>query len=785
MLSSKIESLKKYNNLFNVAQKSSNDFPDNLCEFLVTEFDLQAVILFKIGEKNNLSVFGKSSYSKKSFISKENFHCNNCLALKSENKHGVLNIQTDCNLPATDFVLYESCIVIDVTAQEKILLKIASKSPITKSDSDNLELISEMVSSLLRLWMGKRGSIDTSLSQLISDIAHELRTPTNSIMGFASLLNEENLTIAQSEYVNTLKNNALDLLTLLNDLIEIAKTDGGLTKEGTTAINLNDLISDITKMFEDKIKNKNILFIVNVDKQIPVQIKIDTQKIRYILLNIINTSTKLIEDGKITISVSPALQNKIAFRISDTGSGIPANTLKEIFKPFSLNELSNKQTISSSGLGLTLAKRYVDLLNGEIDVISNMGKGTTYTFSIPAEMLTPIESQISSLPKSDGKKNKVLVIEDDYATSKLLSNYLNKWGYEPTIVSSAHQTKQIIEKESFLAILMDIVLPDSTGFELLKELRENKATKYTPVIVCSVESEQQKAFLMGAVEYFVKPIQYKYLVEVLMSYKLKKDSTVLIVDDDIPTLNLMKQAVEQVGVNSIAESHSSKVMDLIENKSLDLAIIDLDMPEINGFDLIKMIKLKPQFSKLPIIIYTGKENYQDDLKKIDGLFQELLNKKSTNIEDLAETVNAMINKFDEPPSPQELKESKDTVKILLVEDYKHSQIIVTRLLKKNNFESIVVVENGLEAVEEVQKQKYDLILMDMQMPVMNGFEATQKIRQMDKYKDTPIIALTAFAMKGDREKCLDAGATDYIPKPIDSQEFIEKVKYYTVAKVKN
>ncbi len=165
------------------------------------------------------------------------------------------------------------------------------------------------------------------------------------------------------------------------------------------------------------------------------------------------------------------------------------------------------------------------------------------------------------------------------------------------------------------------------------------------------------------------------------------------------------------------------------------------------------------------------------------MFSDLLKKSSTNIEQLSDTINQMINRFDEPPTPEEIASKKDPIKILLVEDYKHSQIIVTRLLKKNNFESIVVVENGAEAVEAVQKQKFNLILMDMQMPVMNGFEATEKIRQMKEYKEIPIIALTAFAMKGDREKCLESGATDYIPKPIDSQEFIEKVKYYTLNNV--
>ncbi|HEX7358475.1 MAG TPA: response regulator, partial [Ignavibacteriaceae bacterium] len=393
------------------------------------------------------------------------------------------------------------------------------------------------------------------------------------------------------------------------------------------------------------------------------------------------------------------------------------------------------------------------------------------------------EGQLAGLPKPVGTKNKVLVVEDDYATSKLLSNYLSKWGYEPTIVNSAQQAMKIIENQQFLSIIMDIILPDANGFELLKQFRENPITKHTPVIVCSVEAEQQKAFMMGAVEYFVKPINYKYLVEVLTSYKLKKDSNILIVDDDIPTVNLIKEAVEQAGFNAIAEHQSSKVMGMIDNLTLDLAIIDLDMPVVNGFDLIKMIKSNKNFSKLPIIIYTGKESYQEDLKKIDGLFSDLLKKSSTNIEDLAETVSAMINRYDEPSTPAEIKNVKDTVKILLVEDYKHSQIIVTRLLKKNNFESIVVVENGLQAYGQVQEQHYDLILMDMQMPVMNGFEATQKIRELDTYKETPIIALTAFAMKGDREKCLEAGATDYIPKPIDSQEFIEKVKYYTENKI--
>ncbi len=782
MQSSNIDFLMKYNDLANLAQKASPEFPDRLCEFLAGENDFQAVVFFKVNENNNLTVLGKSGAAKKSYLKNSSFSCGVCKSLKSDATKIAFNSQADCELQTSDFVIYEGCLHVKISETEKVLLKIAKKTPFAKTDKDNLEIIGESISGLLRNWLGIRGTLVTPLSEIITQIAHELRTPTNSIMGFASLLNEDNLTSSQSEYVSTLKDNAFSLLSLINDVIDIAKLDNGVTKETRTKINIGQFVNEIVAPLKEKSVNNDVEFLTKIDPDLQDEIKVDSQKLRYILLNMLTYSLRSTEKGRISISVSPAGKNKINFKIADTSPGFSSSKLKDIFEPFSIYELGNSKVGNVTGLGLTLSKMYIDFLKGEIDVTSSVGKGTTYNFSIATEMMSAIESQISALPKA-GKKNKVLVVEDDYATSKLLSNYLNKWGYEPMIVNSASQALKAIDKEIFLAVLMDIVLPDSNGFELLKEIREHKNSKNTPVIVCSVEAEQQKAFMMGAVEYFVKPIKYKYLVEVLTSYKLKKDSNILIVDDDVPTLNLIKEAVEQAGYNAVAESHSSKVVDMIETMNLDLAIIDLDMPEVNGFDLIKQIKSKPNFSKLPVIIYTGKENYQDELKKIDGLFEDLLEKSSTNIEDLADTVNQMINRFDEPTPPEEIINEKDTVKILLVEDYKHSQIIVTRLLKKNDFESIVVVENGAEALEQVKKQHFDLILMDMQMPVMNGFEATEKIRLIPEYKNTPIIALTAFAMKGDREKCLEAGATDYIPKPIDSQEFIEKVKYYTESKV--
>jgi len=784
MQSSKIELLKHYDNLLKLASKGSPEFPSSLCDYLTSDQEFEACVLFKIISNKSLKVIGKSGAAKKSYELNSIFECSECKLLGSSTPKLSVNNQAGCELEATDFVMYEGCLLIKVSDEDSVLLKLAKKTAYTHAEKESIESLAAVFETLLRIWFAHEGIFSSSISKLISDIAHELRTPTNSIMGFASLLNEDNLSPSQAEYVNTLKENAYNHLSLLNDLIDLAKFESGLIKESKINVNFKNFLTEIVKSFQDKFPSKEIDFINNFEGEIPESFKLDTQKLRYILINFINYSICLTERGKITITSSFSGLNRINIKICDSSEGITSSKLKEFFLPFAIYDLGKIKFGNTTGLGLTLAKKYVELLKGEIDVHSSPGKGISYDLKIGVESISPIESQISVLPKP-GKKNRVLVIEDDYATSKLLSNYLNKWGYDPVIVNSADQTLKSIERETFLAILLDIVLPDSNGFDLMKKIRSHPNSKRTPVIVCSIEAEEQKAFLMGAVEYFVKPIKYNFLVEVLQSYRLKRDSNILIVDDDVPTLNLIKEAVQQAGFSPIAEAFSAKVMNLIEDKELDLAIIDLDMPEVTGFELIKEIKENPKFAKLPIIIYTGKENYRDDLKNIDGLFEHLLEKRSSNLEDLADTVTAMINKFDEPTPPEELakEKDKDVVKILLAEDYKHSQIIVTRLLKKNNFDHIVVVENGAEALDQVKKQKFDLILMDMQMPVMNGFEATEKIRMLPEYKDTPIIALTAFAMKGDREKCLEAGTTDYIPKPIDSQEFIQKVKHYTESAV--
>ncbi len=777
---SKIETLNVFNNLLDSAKSGVGSFPDDLCNYITNEFDFQALVLFELLDTKGFKVIGKSNNARKNYLHGSEFTCSQCKLENDFNKFS-MHHDTNCELQISEFVIYESCVAFDIQLGKRGFLKIAKKTPFSQVDSDTLKSVTQYIASLIQIWdlaTGKSTKVNEKpLGSIVLEVTNELRTFANSILGSTSILAEDNLSVSQAEYVSSIKKNSQRLVTNLKDAIDIAKLE-----EESTSYSKNITLSTLVEQVVESAKSRynNAQLGIDIDSGLPSEINLDDIRLKYILNSLLLFSIASSKSKTVSIKATSLSNDKLQFIIQNNDAEIEKDILKLLFDPFVITKKISTSENGFTGLSLTLTQRYVAFLNGEINVQQNSNNGITFNFTLNADLHKNKSTiDFSKLPKPTKERNSILVVEDDYATSKLLSNYLNKWGYSPTIVNTGEQTMQQIEKEKFLAVILDIEIPSVNGLELLKKIREHENAKNVPVIVCSVEPDEQKAYLMGAVEYFVKPINYNYLVEVLTSYKLRKNSNILCIDDDVPTLNLVKQAIETAGFIAIAENISANVMDRIKDIQIDLAIVDLDMPHPNGFELIKLIKSDPKFAKLPIIIYTGKENFDEDLKSIDGLFEGLLNKQSVNIEDLSDTISSMLNRYEEPtPVEEVIKKSDDEIKILFAEDYKHSQIIVTRLLKKNGYENVVVVDNGEEALNNAKKDKFDLILMDMQMPIMNGFEAIGHIRELSNYQETPIIALTAFAMKGDREKCLDAGATDYIPKPIDSKEFIEKVKYY-------
>ncbi|MCC6638068.1 MAG: response regulator [Ignavibacteriaceae bacterium] len=784
MQSNLISFFKSVNSLFQ-SENTGGDLLNQFCNFVSEEFEFYSVALFK-GATDKFTLLGKSDNVKKNLTLGSTHQCTVCKLVDSLSSVSSFDIDKKCAIQSTDFLVYEGCLKIRHNNDDTFVMKLTRKSPFNQNDIDNVVVMGKFLGVILNSQKFNSFISDSSIAKLVLDVSSELRTPANSILGFASLLHDDKLNSVQSEYIKLIKDNAQKISSLLNDIIDISKVSTGSSDLQVSTFNLAALIDEIEKSFKEKIDSNISELHFAVSDSANKDIEADPHRLKSAITSILLFLLNENPYGRIEVTASESDKGILSIKIQHPALMMPSEKVKEAFRLSQLHEGRGGRQANLSSLSLNLAKRYVESLKGELLFNREVGQGVSVTINMLLSGAADFARQIEALPKPASQNSRVLVIEDDYATSKLLSNYLNKWGYEPTIVNSGMKALQILETEEFLSIITNVTLPDVNGLELLRKIRENKLHRHTPVIVCSVEAEQQKAFLMGSVEYFVKPISYKDLVEVLTSYKLRRDANVLCVDDDINTLNLVKEAIQSAGFNPVAENFSYEVPEKIANMDLDLAIIDLDMPKMNGFELIKEIKSNSRFASLPIIIYTGKENYEEDLAKISGLFTELLDKKSTKIEDLADTISRMVNRTDNatiaataPAQGTPQVEEDTSPKILLVEDYKHSQIIVTRLLRKNGFSNVTVVENGAEAVEQSKKMLYDLILMDMQMPVMNGFEATERVRQMPEYKDTPIIALTAFAMKGDREKCIEAGATDYIPKPIDSVEFIEKVKKYT------
>ncbi|MDP2366545.1 MAG: HAMP domain-containing sensor histidine kinase, partial [Ignavibacteria bacterium] len=387
MQSSKIDFLGKYNELIITAINSAADFPGKLCDFIVKEFELEAASIFKLNINNNLELIGKSITAKKSLSSDIQISCPNCKNIIDKSQVSQFLTQSNCSFNITDHIINEGCILLNVANEQFALIKFAKKTPYSKSEVDNIELVSESIKNLLQLWIGSKGNLNNCLSTIISNIAQELRTPTNSIMGFASLLNEENLSPSQTEYVGTLKENAFELLSVINDLIDLSKLESGVTKINLTSVNFKDYLNEVVSLFSSKIDKSRIEFVTDIDSGIPNNIKIDTQKVRYILLNLLTNSVRLTERGKISVSVLAPNSKKLIFRISDTSPGLNAKNSTEFFHPFALHELQTSRFGNLTGLGLTLTKKYIEFLKGDISISSGVGKGITYTFAVAGEIL--------------------------------------------------------------------------------------------------------------------------------------------------------------------------------------------------------------------------------------------------------------------------------------------------------------------------------------------------------------------------------------------------------------
>lgn len=678
-------------------------------------------------------------------------------------------------------------------------------------------------------------------SEFLANMSHELRTPLNSILILAKILKEnkqENLNADQIKYAGVIHNAGSDLLTLINDILDLSKIESGKLELAIERVNLKELKDDMISLFAEVANSKRINFSYRIDADVPDSIISDKLRIEQVLKNLLSNAFKFTpENGHVTVFVNKAgpemvYTNKalysapgvIAFKVKDTGIGISEDQQKVIFEAFKQADGSTSRKYGGTGLGLSISRELTHLLQGEIKVESNFKQGSTFTLFLPLETagleelpleqdnqadldltqsgdektLMKSDSKISNL-SSVGDVHSLLIIEDDEIFAGVLKEYAIERNFTPLIANQGDIGLQMAREYQPDAIVLDIMLPVMDGWTVLKRLKEDIRTKDIPVhLMSSGDAAKSKVRKEGAVGFLQKPVDKEHLAEVFDSLIGSQDEStlrkVLVVEDqEVVSEDLTKElSARNIAVKQAF--NGKEALDILEKDiHFDCIILDLRLPDISGIDLLKKIKEDEALAGIPVVINTAMELDKESMHTVMKYTNAMVLKGNKSNHRLLDEVNLFMNKIKTGTPPRSgssltekpLKKNNSTMEkalkgkyVLIVDDDMRNIFALSSALQ--NFElKIEIANNGKEALQQLEAHpEINIVLMDLMMPEMDGYEAIMEIRKQRKYRDLPIIALTAKAMKNDREKCIEAGANDYISKPLDINKLLSMVRVW-------
>lgn len=660
-------------------------------------------------------------------------------------------------------------------------------------------------------------------SEFLANMSHELRTPLNSLLILSRDLAEnksKNLTEDQVESAEIIYKGGNDLLALINEVLDLSKIEAGKMSLNIEPVNIKQFSEDLYKTFKRHTEQKGLSFHVDLSDKLPVRINTDTQRLNQILKNLISNAIKFTDKGSVSLKFELQEQDKLRISVADTGVGIPQDKQKIIFEAFQQAEGGTSRKYGGTGLGLSISRELAKLLGGEITLQSKSNEGSVFTLIIPLELKDSelneprkIQEEKSSAkheikkadaPKPvlshslidddrdniDEKDKIILIIEDDVKFAEILKKQAKQKGFKCLAASSGEEGLMLAKKHLPHAIILDLVLPGISGHNVLTELKSETTTRHIPVHIVSVEERSLDLIKEGAIEFLTKPVYKEQLDEAfnrIEGFILRKVKNLLIVEDDDNARKAIKKLIGNGDVKCLEAATGKEALDILETETVDCIILDLGLPDISGFEIIKQIKSKREKNTPPIIVYTGRELSKEENSELQKYAESIIIKgvKSEErlLDETALFLHRTINNL--PESKQEIISNlydKEKVfqnkKILLVDDDMRNLFALSKILKEKSME-VIKAENGLVALELLEKNPdIDMVLMDIMMPEMDGYEAMRRIRAQEKYEDLPIIAITAKAMKEDKQKCLDAGANDYIPKPVDVQRLLSLMRVW-------
>jgi len=665
-------------------------------------------------------------------------------------------------------------------------------------------------------------------SEFLANMSHELRTPLNSILLLSKLMAEnKDLNTEYIEYAEVIQSSGQGLLGLIDEILDLSKIEAGKMKLEFTDVHLTEVTTDMHSLFNPLAKNKGLQLILEVEEGITA-IHTDKMRLEQILKNLLSNALKFTSQGKVSLTVKRQEGgNGLFFKVTDTGIGIPADKQGLIFEAFQQADGSTRRKFGGTGLGLSISRELAKLLGGEIDLTSKEHVGSEFT------LLLPLDGSKAVAQEADRQQNEpvyvepkpviaerftvdhipndieddrdliapgdkcILIIEDDTAFAKILLDFTRRRGYKGIVAVRGDAGLEMANQFKPQAILLDIQLPIKDGWQVMEELKSNPDTKPIPVHIMSSLEVKKESLLKGAVDFINKPIALEHMQQIFqkLEYALSKHpKKVLIVEENKQHAEALSYFLSNHSINTEVVNNVNQSIGALHKKEVDCVILDMGIPDKNAYDTLEAIKKAEGLENLPIIIFTGKNLSKGEESRIKQYADSIVVKTAHSYQRILDEAGLFLHLVEEKESDSRHKkpvseklgglyEVLKNKTVLIADDDVRNIFSLTKALEQHKMK-VLAATDGKEALQILkQNPLVDIVLMDMMMPEMDGYESTREIRKIPAYKQLPVLAVTAKAMMGDREKCIAAGASDYISKPVDIDQLISLLRVWLYDKV--
>ncbi|WP_216841006.1 HAMP domain-containing protein [Acidobacterium sp. S8] len=674
-------------------------------------------------------------------------------------------------------------------------------------------------------------------SEFLANMSHELRTPLNSILVLGQQLSDNpdgNLSPKQTEFARTIHGAGTDLLNLISDILDLSKIESGTVSIEAEEVFFASLLDMIARPFRHEAENRKLSFDLHTDPYLSRSLVTDSKRLQQVLKNLLSNAFKFTEQGGVRLSVFRAENGwseghhilssagaVIAFQVNDTGIGIPQEKQKIIFEAFQQADAGTSRKYGGTGLGLAISRELTSLLGGEIQLRSISGKGSTFTLYLPQAYVAPVSAAGASateilhtssvnvlqppavmqmerpLEEIEDDRNRLepgdavlLIVEDDPHYARILRDLARDNGFRVLVALRGADALTLAREFLPTAVSLDVFLPDMLGWTVLNHLKQEPGMRHIPVQMLTIDGDRHHGLSRGAFSFVSKPTTTEGLTAALT--RIKEFSTsrrkrLLVVEDNPAEQLSIRSLLDYDDIDVTVVSTGQDALSALSEERFDCVVLDLRLPDMTGLDLLEQLRDTPSLNEVPVVVFTGKELSSEEDAKLHKLARSVVIKGVESPERLLDETALFLHRIvsDLPPEKQRLLDrlhrSDDALlekKVLVIDDDVRNIFALSSVLERRGM-AVLAASTGREAIETLESTPdIAIALMDIMMPEMDGYETMRVIRQNPALRRLPIIALTAKAMKGDREKCLEAGASEYLAKPVNTDQLLAVLRMW-------